>query len=184
MFARSLIFLLMPATFLPLAAADKRDKPVKVEPFESVEGHYSVKAPGKESTDTKPLAYGPNPDQVVQRTITKWDALMNAGTYSVTHVEFPEGFKGVEPKTILDGARDGVRGPEGLGGKVVSDKAIEVGPTKLPGREVVVQAKKNWVRVRMLLVEARLYQITVAGTEANVNAEAAREFLDSFRVTP
>lgn len=168
------------------AALDKKDKTPKIEPFASADGRFAVKVGGKESLDTKQLSYGPNPEQTVARTITKWDAPPPGGTYSITYADYPEHFKGVDAKFLLDGARDGVRGPEGLGGTVQADKACEVaGPDdkKVAGREVVVKARKNWVRVRLVLVELRLYEVMVTGTEEVVNGDAAKQFLDSFQLT-
>ena len=170
-------------------ALDKKDRTPKVEPFASEAGRFAVKVAGKESLDTKQLTYGPDPDQTVTRTITKWEGPQGGnagGTFSVTYADYPESFKGVDAKVLLDGARDGVRGPEGLGGTIQSDKPTEVaGPAdaKLPGREVVVKARKNWVRVRLVLVDLRLYEVMVSGSEDAATGEAATKFLDSFAVT-
>ena len=162
-------------------ALDKKDRTPKSDTFASTEGRYSVKVAGKDSTDTKQIAYGADPAQTVTRTITKWDAPPPGGTYSVTHADYPELFKGLGA-TLLDGARDGVKGPDGLGGAVISEKPVEVGGEKVVGREVVVRARKNWVRVRLVMVELRLYQVMVTGPEEAVNGEAAKQFLDSFQL--
>ena len=166
-------------------ALDKKDRTPKVEPFASEAGRFAVKVAGKESTDTKQIAYGADPEQTVTRTITKWDATPAGGTPSVTYADYPELFRGLDAK-LLDGARDGVRGPEGLGGTVQSEKPVEIAGAdgaKLVGREVVVKARKNWVRVRLVVVELRLYQVMVTGSEEAVNGEAAKQFLDSFQLT-
>ena len=47
----------------------------------------------------------------------------------------------------------------------------------------MVKARKNWVRVRLVLVELRLYEVMVTGTEEVVNGDAAKQFLDSFQLT-
>ena len=166
-------------------ALDKKDKAPKPEPFASEAGRFAVKVAGKETTDAKQIAYGANPEQTVARTTTKWDAPPPGGTFSVTYADYPELFKGLGDK-LLDGARDGIKGPDGLGGTVQSEKPAEVaGPddAKVAGREVVVRAKKNWVRVRLVVVELRLYQVMVTGTEEAVNGDAAKQFLDSFQLT-
>ena len=165
-------------------ALDNKAKAPKPEAYTSEAGRFSVSVAGKVSTDAKQIAYGANPEQTVSRTTSKWDALPS-GTYSVTYADYPEAFKGLA-ETLLDGARDGVKGPDGLGGTVQSEKPVEVpGPddAKVAGREVVVKARKNWVRVRLVVVELRLYQVMVTGTEEGVNSDAAKHFLDSFRLT-
>ena len=162
-------------------ALDKKERTPKSDTFASTEGRYTVKVAGKDSTDTKQIAYGADPAQTVTRTITKWDAPPPGGTYSVTFADYPELFKGLDT-TLLDGARDGVKGPDGLGGAVISEKPAEVGGEKVVGREVVVRAKKNWVRVRLVMVELRLYQVMVTGPEEAVNGEEAKAFLDSFQL--
>ncbi len=166
-------------------ALDKKDRSPKVEPFTSEAGRFTVKVGGKDSTDTKQIAYGADPEQTVTRTTTKWDATPPGGTLSVTYADYPELFRGLDAK-LLDGARDGVRGPEGLGGTVQSDKPVDIAAAdgaKVVGREVVVKARKNWVRVRLVVVELRLYQVMVTGSEEAVNGDPARQFLDSFQLT-
>ena len=165
-------------------ALDKKDKAPKPEVYTSEAGRFTVTVAGKVTTDNKQIAYGANPEQSVNRTTSKWDALPS-GTYSVTHADYPDTFKGLDDK-LLDGARDGIKGPDGLGGIVQSEKPVEVaGPddTKAAGREVVVKAKRNWVRVRLVVVELRLYQVMVTGTEEGVTSDAAKQFLDSFHLT-
>ena len=168
---------------------DKKDRTPKAETFESAEGRFTVKAAGKELTETKQIAYGPRPEQYLTRTLTKWDGPQpgTAGTVSVTYADYPETFRGLDAKVLLDGARDGVRGPEGLGGTVTFDKPHEFdgpdGAAKFAGREVVVKARKNFIRVRLVLVDLRLYQVMVTGTEDAVAAEGAKAFLDSFTLT-
>ena len=78
---------------------------------------------------------------------------------------------------VLDGARDGVRGPEGLGGTVQSEKPVDIAGVdgaKVVGREVVVKARKNWVRVRLVVVELRLYQVMVSGPADGTGETAGR----------
>ena len=165
-------------------ALDKKDKAPKPEVYTSEAGRFTVTVAGKVTTDNKQIAYGANPEQSVNRTTSKWDALPS-GNYSVTHADYPDTFKGLGDK-LLDGARDGVKGPDGLGGGIESEKPVDIlGPddAKVAGREVLVKARKNWVRVRLVVVELRLYQVMVTGTEEAVKSDAAKQFLDSFRLT-
>jgi hypothetical protein len=171
---------------LPVVAA-AQPKPPKPEAYDSEAGKFSVEAPGKPEVEARDIAYGPNPGQTIRRTLAKWPAPRLAGTtFSVTFADYPESFAAAPPKTLLDAAREGLRGPEGLGGSVEVDKPAELkdadGKT-LTGRAVTVKARKNWVRARLVVVGTRLYEVMVTGPEDGVTDRRATEFLDSFRLT-
>lgn len=102
-------------------------------------------------------------------------------SYGVTFADYPDSFQDLDPKTILDGVRDGLKGSDG---KVVSDTDVKIGPEgkQLPAREVKITAGKNTIRVRLLLVGGRLYQVMVAGSESSATSKQSDEFLGSFEI--
>jgi hypothetical protein len=161
---------------IPLIAQTSAD-----EPYNGGNLRFTVLLIGSPKIETKTLQYGPNVEQVIRTTLTHWEIPQRGGMASVSVSFYPESFKDIDPKKILDGVRDGLRGPESLGGKIESEKEITLGEAKLPGREVIIKAKKNWVRARLFLIEQSLYQVTVTGSEDNVKGKTATQFLDSFR---
>ena len=78
-----------------------------------------------------------------------------------------------------DATRDGLKG---MDGKLVSEKDLEFGTAKLPGREVVVDRGKYQIRCRFLIRESRLYQLAVLGSGEFVTGKDATAFLDSFEI--
>ena len=160
-------------------------KDPKLAEYTSDEGRYKAMVPAKFVAEKpKVLAYGPNENQVVKMTTEKCDCPNSGGVYSVTFADYPPQFKDVSPKTILDGVRDGMVGQPGLEGKLEYEKDVTIGQglDKLTYREIKIKAGSKVVRARLYLIETRLYQVMVTGTEKNTNAAIAEEFLNSFKV--
>ena len=68
-------------------------------------------------------------------------------------------------------------------GAVLAEKDVEIGPDKLPGRDLDIQKGKERVRVRLVLRGDRLYHVAVVGSPAFVSSRDAAKFLDSFELT-
>lgn len=153
----------------------------KLIEFKSVDGRYQLKAPGKpKSPEKKKLAVGGTGLSIAVVT-DRWDG-PSSTTLAVTYADYPETFREVVPKTILDGVRDGLKG---IDGKVAEDKKVTVGTDadKIEYREIRIEAgTKTAVRVRLFLVDTRLYQVMVTGTKDSVSSKAATDFLDSFHL--
>jgi hypothetical protein len=153
----------------------------KLIEFKNVDGRYAVVAPGKASKpDTKKLAVGAT-GLAIPVTTVRWDG-PNSTTLAVTYADYPETFREVAPKTILDGVLTGLKGTDG---KETLNEKVTLGtdPNKVEGREfIVVAGTKTAVRVRVFLVDTRLYQVMVTGTKDNVGSKAATAFLDSFQI--
>jgi len=141
---------------------------------------FGVRWPGKYKLSTKEVTFGPKPEQFATVTLRVWE--QREGTFSLLTADYPESIAAVEAKTILDGVRDGLRGPTTLGGTIDLDREIRVGPGSLPGREFQVHAKKNYSRTRVVYLPPRLYQVMVTGTQSQVEGETAERFLNSFSV--
>lgn len=100
-------------------------------------------------------------------------------TYSVTVTLLPDAVAFAGAKAVIDGTRDGIKGKEG---KVERDEDIKQGDAKLPARELLFDFRKNQMRTRILLVENRLYQVTVTGPKAVVIGETANRFFSAFEI--
>lgn len=150
------------------------------ETYTSTEGKYAVRFPGKPKVappQTTKSAIGD-----LQVNVATY-ATADANVYMVSYTDFPAAaVKAENHKTLFDGVRDGVKGGKG---EVVSEKDVEFGAGKLPGRELVVDKDKGKQRVkfRAVLRDNRLYQVAVIGTAEFVSGKDATAFLDSLDLT-
>ena len=149
------------------------------EAYTSTEGKYSVKFPGEPKVSTKKTRSDLGELKITIATY----AMADGNAYMVSHTDFPAAATRPENRgTLYDGVRDGIKGRDG---KVVSEKEIEFGPDKLPGREVVVDKGKGKQRVkfRVILRDDRLYQVLVTGTTEFAGGKDATRFLESLELT-
>ena len=84
------------------------------------------------------------------------------------------------PAPRLDKVRDGNKGDNG---KVLTDKAIEVGVDKHPGRDLLIEKPNLFIRNRAVIAGNRLYQVMVQGTKEFVNSKEVDRFFEAFEVT-
>jgi hypothetical protein len=82
--------------------------------------------------------------------------------------------------TRLDKVRDGNKGADG---KVVTEKNIELGLAKLPGRDLLIEKPNLFIRNRAVIAGNRLYQVMVQGTKEFVTSKEVDRFFDAFEVT-
>ena len=169
------------ASSLPVLVAGDKDKPKEQDEQAFSEDRYRFRVllTGKCKTETKEVSYGVEANQVIKVTLRKWEP-KEGGTYSLLTADYPEAIEKADAKTILDGVRDGLRGPTELGGTVDQDKETLIGVRKLAGRELLVHAKKNWINSRLAYLPPRLIQVMVTGSETQVKHAAASRFLNSL----
>jgi len=171
--------LVAPLVVLLLATPAFADKEPKLEDYSSEAGRFKVRMPtGQKKTESKELATGKG-NQSISVTTEKVD-IPGGAVFAITFADYPEAFKDVAPKTILDGVRDGLKGTDG---KVISDRETNFGPDKIPGREIRIEAGKNVIRARVFLAGNRLYQVMVTGKTDKVDIKIADEFLKSLELT-
>lgn len=156
-----------------LAAGPPGPDPDRLKVYTSDDGKFRAKLFPDPKVESSKIA---TPAGVVPLTTVRSEAGRGLA-FGVTVADYPDAVQDLDPKAILDGVRDGLKGPDG---KVVSDDAVKVGG--LPGREITIAAGKNRVRVRLLLVGSRLYQVLVTGSETLATSKAADVFLDSFEL--
>jgi hypothetical protein len=85
----------------------------------------------------------------------------------------------VNPDQLFDRMRDQMAKP--VKGKVLEEKAA--GVDNHPGREVLIETeKKVCVRARFVLVDDRLYTISVTGAREWVTGKEADRFMESFKL--
>jgi hypothetical protein len=155
----------------------QRTAPLKQH--ESEAGKFRVKLPKKPDSDTKELALGSG-GQTVQVT-TERASGPDDSVFAVTFADYPESYRQVAAKTVLDGVRDGLKGTDG---KIEKDGEVFLGDgaEKLAGREFRITAGSKVVHVRVFLHGTRLYQVMATGRKDRFPSKAVEEFHNSFEL--
>ncbi len=126
--------------------------------------------------------------EVEEKTITGGGAAVHLfkvqyGTsgYIVTYDDFAKG-SGRAPQLILDGAREGV--VETTGGTIDSERPVTLDGH--PGLDLAVTATTSGItmrqRVRVFLVDGRLYQLIVVAPSWSGATVVEQDFFDSFKL--
>lgn len=157
----------------PLCAKQK-----KGEEYAPMDGRFSVRFPGKpkEKSDTAKSAIGD------LKVFSATYATSDGSAYMVSYTDFPEAAAKPENRsTMYDGVREGLKGKDG---NVLSETAVEIGPDKLPGRDIEIENKKDKKRMkfRVVLVDNRLFQVAAIGTANFATGKDAEAFLKSFEI--
>jgi hypothetical protein len=100
------------------------------------------------------------------------------GTFNLGYSESKDGAN-VKPDQLFDRMRDQMAKP--VKGTVLEEKGADV--NNHPGREVLIETdKKVCIRVRFVLVDDRLYTISVTGAREWATGKEADRFFESFKV--
>lgn len=145
--------------------------------YEPAGGRFTVRFPGqpKEATQTAKSQIGD------LKVVTATYADSNGNAYMVSYTDFPEGAaKSDASGKLFDGVRDGLKGTDG---KLIGESEITIGTDKHAAREIEIEKDKKRMKFRVVLRDARLYQVAVIGTASFVKAKDAKAFLDSFDLT-
>jgi len=143
--------------------------------YKSEEGRFAVNFPKEPSIANKELATSAGVLKVQTAKVDGGKDLM----YSVSHTTYPPSYGEVDPAKILDGVRDGLKGQDG---ELKSDKATTAGEDKHPAREVRIDAGKNGIRARLILVDRKLIQVMVVGAKDTLDGPTVEEFFKSFEL--
>jgi hypothetical protein len=170
MLRRTTATLCLVLAILLLAAFDKTWKA-----FTKKDANFEVMMPGtpKEETATEETAAGP---------IKLYQASVIGGTkaYFVSYSDLPKSTWKGDPKTMLEGARDGAA--KRVQGKVIVDRELKLAG-KYPGREFkVLVGDKLELTQRVYLVKHRLYQVNMGCMVKGCTEAEVQEYLDSFKL--
>ncbi|MBA3453314.1 MAG: hypothetical protein H0T42_09510 [Deltaproteobacteria bacterium] len=171
MLRRTATFVCLVLAILLLAGFDK----AVWKAFTKKNANFSVMMPGtpKEETATEQTAAGP---------IKLWQASVIGGTkaYFVSYSDLPKSTWKGDPKTMLEGARDGAA--KRVQGKVVTDRELKLAD-RYPGREFkVLVGDKLELTQRVYLVKHRLYQVNMGCMVKGCTEAEVQEYLDSFKL--
>jgi hypothetical protein len=159
------------------ATAPAQLKKAKWVSFTSEPHQYKIKFPKKPAADApKHLATAAG---VVRIDTDRAEA--DGVEFAVTIALYPEDFKDVAAKTLLDAVRDGLKGSDG---EIKSDEplTLDVGNSTVTGREFRIQAGRNLLRCRAYLLGNKLYQVMVTGPKSIVEGPVVGPFFDSFEL--
>src|SRR5262245_47356704 len=152
----------------------------KWETFSSKDGKYSVSLPGKPTESDKKV-------ESAAGELTIHMALPSPNNdlaYLVTYNDYPDAaIGGADKEAMLDGVRDG--NLKSFGGKVASEKKINIGKDKFPGREILLEkaGETTVYRARMYLVNNRLYQVVLVGAKDIATNKDTDKYLESFKLS-
>ena len=146
----------------PAVAADPLPTKLQTDTFR-------VRLPAEPDIDAKELAVGGG--RSVPVSTYKATDPKSGAVFSVSVAEYPPAFTEVPADTLLDGVRDGLKGKDGKVKREDRSKG---------GRTVVIEAGRNLMHARLLLVGTRLFQVTVAGPAKTFPEKTAQQFLDGF----
>ena len=148
--------------------------------FKPKNGNLTIKMPGKpEAQKPQDIAY-PGGKSKLYMYILQVNG--GKGAYMVAYNDFPSDLITDEvAQAALDGAQEGA--VKNVKGKLLSTKKITL-QKKYPGRDFTFEvAGLGQARARVYLVEGRLYQTAVFGSEELITSADTKTFLDSFKVT-
>jgi hypothetical protein len=111
-----------------------------------------------------------------------WRTDFDGVEYLTAYSSFPDSgsaavYAKIKPDVFLKGARDGMKGKDGL---VTLDEEISV--DEASGRNLTIEAGKNVVRAKLFYKNQTLYQVLVAGPKDKVTGSEATRFLESFKL--
>jgi hypothetical protein len=150
------------------------DQPAWKE-FASKEGRFKVLMPGTPKQDQAETESDFGKGVLHMNTAQAGKTL-----YGANYCDFPAEIKKAPLKQVFDSSRDGA--VANLEGELAGEKDIKLG--EYPGREIQIDVAggKRLFRVRVYLVDQRLYQVVVFGTKEAATSKEADKFLDSFKL--
>ena len=162
------------------AARTGRQEPAKAsgtKAFAPKGEGFSVEFPTAPVTQSKTIDLGDGSEMKVTAYLSENAA--RDRTLAVVCCEIPAGADAAADD-LLDGGVSGF--VEGAGGKAPAVKAVVLNGH--PGREFQFEIDgRGKCRVRMYLANGRLYQVLAAGAGDYATGDAAKTFLESFKLT-
>lgn len=169
---------LVVAAVLVAAAPGLAQRAVRLQEYDSDAGGFRARFPKRPESDTKELALGTGGHTVTVTTV-KAEHEASKTVFAVTFADYPESYRQVPVKTVLDGVGSGLKGTDG---KIERNEEVLLGDDKVPGREFRITAGKRVIQARVYLHGPRLYQVMVTGTIDKLPSDAVKEFLNSFEL--
>ncbi len=165
------LILLLATAAIQLVAADTPD----AKPYVSKEGKFTVSFPGKPEATTNTVKTPDGDMDVHAFRLTGKDKTV----YSVVYSDYSaDKLKGADPDKLLDQVRDG--GVDATRGKVKETKPKD---PDYPTRDLEVEIAGVTSFSRLVLAKNRLYVVVAAPDGSKASTDAAKKFIESFKVT-
>lgn len=158
-----------------LLAASAQEEAPQLKKYKSEEGNFSIRLPGVPKAQRVPVEDNENAPKQVQYVFGEEN-----GAYLVSYQDNPH-LEEADTAQIDEALKSAQASLGNKFGKLLSEKPIKL-LDKYPGRqfEYEIPGQKGRYRSRIYLVDGRLYQVIVVGTEAFASSKTAEEMLDSF----
>ena len=156
--------------------AQAADPAIDYKPFASSAGRYKILFPGPVKSETTDVKATNGTLKLTMDSVEVSDTVL----FMVTYIDAPDDVAKMPAGPRLDKLRDGNKGDDG---KVLSDKAIEVGVDKHPGRDLLIEKPSLVIRNRAVIAGNRVYQVMVQGTKEFVTSKEVDKFYEAFEVT-
>lgn len=142
--------------------------------YDSKEGKFGAKFPGEPKTVSQKAG---GLDLVI--TIVE----KGSGGYAVIYSDMPaDVVKAAPAEKLLEGGEKGL--VDNFKAKVTDSKKseFESGGKKYPAREITAEKENLTLRIKIILVDNRLYQVFVVGPKEQATGKEADEFIKSFEL--
>jgi hypothetical protein len=145
--------------------------------FTSPEGKFTAAMPGKPKKEKKEVD-----SPVGKLNIRMFRVTLSDGdlVYMVAYSDYPPIVAAQDPQVVLKGVRDGIVAGKR---KLISDREIVLGETKIPGRAILIDYPTRSFRARIFMAGLRLYNVIIVGPRMAVTSPDADKYFDSFKIT-
>lgn len=148
-------------------------------PYASGAGRYKTIFPGPVKTEEVEIpAEGKSGDKI--KVVIDSVELRGGTLFLVSYADASAEVAQEPAANRMNKVRDAVKGPRG---KILDEKELTVGYEKYPARDLLIETPEGFLRHRIVIAGARLYQISVRGSREVVTSPSADRFIQAFEVT-
>lgn len=138
--------------------------------FSSKDGNFVVQMPGV-PVETKNMING----TAFSTELHTFSVKIGSSVYGVSYFDFPKDVSLKTPEEVINASRDGAI--SNINGRLLSEQPISL--DGYPGKDVVIEvAKMPPMRMRLFMMERRIYNLSAITTEA----QDAEKFVTSFKL--
>lgn len=159
------------AALLVVAGALSAEEPK----FESKDGRFSAKFPGKAETKAQKAGGLELHITIVEK---------GTGGFAVIYSDMPPDVVKATPATkLLEGGEKGL--VDNFKAKIIKsgESVFKANGKDYPARDILAEKDDKTLRVKIILVDNRLYQVFVVGPKELATGKEADDFINSFELT-
>jgi hypothetical protein len=148
-------------------------------PYASSAGRYKGIFPGPVKTEELEVPTGDKTGAKLKVVIDSVE-LRGGTVFLVSYVDAPPEAAQQPVSVRLDKVRDAVAGSRS---KIIEQKDLAIGYEKYPTRDLLLETPDGFIRHRIVIAGARLYQISVRGNRDVILSPSVDRFFQAFEVT-